>query len=183
MQKTNQFKIIEFFDFKKNVNKMLAEMDTFLALLVEDGAYKDAEDNIIWIIQHQNVDDETKLAYTSRIHNIDKFYNPYTKIEKVFSMMLGYQGNTRPYSSEMQDVALKVLAFLERQNWRKDLHSAVNQLNQNKGALDDFIRYCKSAVPATEVILSANPSQTLFGGDKDILLHFVRAIMHKTYSL
>lgn len=90
----------------------------------------------------------------------------------------------RPYGSEILSVAEKVLNFLERQNWRKDLHSAIDRLNaNNKGALDDFFRYCKSAVPAAEIIFSSNPSQVLFGGDPNALLHFIRAIFYKTYSL
>ena len=72
----------------------------------------------------------------------------------------------RPYGEDMLKVATKVLVFLERQNWRKDLHSAVNQLNMNKNAIDEFNRYCKSAVPAAEIVFAANPSLVLFGGNQ-----------------
>jgi len=65
----------------------------------------------------------------------------------------------RPYSADMVTVAGIALAFLERQNWRKDLHSAIDRLNGNvKGALEDFNRYCYSAVPAAEIVFAGNPS-------------------------
>ena len=58
----------------------------------------------------------------------------------------------------MNAIAMKTLNFLERQNCRKDLHSAVNQLNMNKGSIEEFQRYNKSAVPATEIVFTANPT-------------------------
>ena len=100
---------------------MVVEMETFLNLLLEDGACKDVEDNLLWLINHEGISDEQKLGYAARIPKIDQFYNPYTKIEKIFSMMLNLQGMVRPYGPEMVDVSKLVLDFLERQNWRKDL--------------------------------------------------------------
>ena len=158
MLKNNQFKIVEFYDFKKKYEKMLSEVETFILLLIEDGAYKDVEDNYVWLMQHEGLTDAQRLGYAARIHEIDQFYNPYTKIEKVFSIMRSLQGMQRPYGPELANVAGKVLAFLERQNWRKDLHSAVSQLNVNKSALDDFKRYCDSAVPAAEISFAQNPT-------------------------
>lgn len=114
MQKENQFKIIEFFDFKGRCDRMLEEMDAFLLLLIEDGAFKDVEDNLMWLVNHKGVTPEQKLGFAARIHEIDQFYNPYTKIEKVFSMMLEFQGTERPYSPGLLNIANKVLAFLER---------------------------------------------------------------------
>ena len=108
---------------------MLAEMETFLAMLTEDGKYKDVEDNLVWLINNQGVAEELKLGFAARIHQIDQFYNPYTKIEKIFTIMLNLQGVKRPYDEQLVLTAEKVLAFLERQNWRKDLHSAINQLS------------------------------------------------------
>ena len=87
-QKENQFKIIEFYEFKQNYAKMLAEMETFLVLLTEDNLFKDVEDNLVWLLNHVGTTDEQKLNYAARIHEIDQFYNPYTKIEKVFSIMM-----------------------------------------------------------------------------------------------
>ena len=83
----------------------------------------------------------------------------------------------------MVELASKVLNFLERQNWRKDLHSAVNQLNTNKSALDEFNRYCKSAVPAAEIVFAHNPGKVLFNGDQALVTHFIRAIANKTFKL
>jgi len=80
-------------------------------------------------------------------------------------------------------VAERVLAFLERQNWRKDLHSALSQLTTNKGAIEEFQRYLKSAVPAAEITFAFNPKQVLFGGDPSAVMHFIRAICAKTYTL
>lgn len=87
-QLENQFKIIEFYDFKNKYDKMLAEMETFLAMLTEDGKFKDVEDNLVWLINNQGVAEELKLGFAARIHQIDQFYNPYTKIEKIFAIML-----------------------------------------------------------------------------------------------
>ena len=111
---------------KKKFDKMLEEMETFLLILTEDELFKDVEDNLMWLVNHAGVPDEQKIKYAARVHAIDTFYNPYTKIEKSFSIVLNLQGMKRPYSSDMVDLATKVLVFLERQNWRKDLHSAVN---------------------------------------------------------
>ena len=98
--------------------------------------------------------------------------------------MLNLQGMVRPYGADMVTVAQLALAFLERQNWRKDLHSAIDRLNANaKSVLDDFNRYCMSAVPAAEIIFADNPAQVLFGGDPSALIHFIRAIFYKTYSV
>lgn len=52
MQKHNQFKIVEYFDFKKRYDKMIAEMETFMLLLTEDGSCKDVEDNLLWLVNH-----------------------------------------------------------------------------------------------------------------------------------
>ena len=53
----------------------------------------------------------------------------------------------------------------------------------NKGALEEFQRYLKSAIPAAEIVFAANPSQVLFGGDQAAIAHFTRAILAKTYTL
>lgn len=34
---------------------MLEEMDAFLLLLIEDGAFKDVEDNLMWLVNHKGV--------------------------------------------------------------------------------------------------------------------------------
>lgn len=52
MRRDNQFKIIEFYDFKKKFDKMMVEMETFLQILIEDGKYKDVEDNFVWLLNH-----------------------------------------------------------------------------------------------------------------------------------
>lgn len=108
---------------------MLQEMDKYLAMLQEDENFKGIEENLMWLVNHAGVSDEIKIRYAARIHNIDQYYNPYTKIEKVFSIVQQLQGAKRPYTDDVVDVAGKLLNFLERQNWRKDLYSAVNQLN------------------------------------------------------
>ena len=51
-QKTNQFKIVEFFDMKQKYDKMLEEMETFLTILQESEVYKEIEDNLIWLVEH-----------------------------------------------------------------------------------------------------------------------------------
>ena len=38
-------------------------------------------------------------------------------------------------------------------------------------------------MPAAEIVFAANPAQVLFGGDKDAVMHFLRAITSKTYTL
>ena len=53
----------------------------------------------------------------------------------------------------------------------------------NKSAVDEFNRYCKGAVPAAEIVFAANPTQVLFGGDQSAVMHFLRAIATKTYTL
>jgi len=58
MQKHNQFKIVEYFDFKKRHDKMMVEMETFMLLLTEDGACKDVEDNLLWLVSHAGLTDE-----------------------------------------------------------------------------------------------------------------------------
>jgi len=51
-QRTNQFKIIEFYDFKKKYDKMLAELEIFFTILLEDSNYKEMEDNLVWLLSH-----------------------------------------------------------------------------------------------------------------------------------
>lgn len=50
---------------------MIAEMETFIALLIEDSACKDVEDNLLWLIQHEGISDQQKLGYAARITTID----------------------------------------------------------------------------------------------------------------
>lgn len=49
--------------------------------------------------------DELKIGFAARIHDIDQFYNPYTKIEKVFSIVMNLQGKQPPYSDAVVNVA------------------------------------------------------------------------------
>ena len=53
----------------------------------------------------------------------------------------------------------------------------------NKGSLDELLRYCKSAVPAAEIVFTANPGKVLFGENPKALNSFIRAICYKTYTL
>ena len=99
--KGNQFKMIEFFDFKQKYERMLAEMETFLAMLLEDSEFKNIEDNLVWLIGHAAVPDDKKIGYAARIHAIDQFYNPYTKIEKVLAMVVNWQGMQPPFTPEV----------------------------------------------------------------------------------
>lgn len=46
------------------------------------------EDNLLWLLNHQAVPEGKKVEYACRIHDIDQFYNPYTKIEKALNMVL-----------------------------------------------------------------------------------------------
>ena len=73
---------------KQKYDKMLEEMETFLTILQESEAYKEIEDNLIWLVEHQHVSDEKKIMYLARTQCIDQYYNPYTKIEKAFNMAL-----------------------------------------------------------------------------------------------
>ena len=147
---------------------MVAEMDIFFKILIEDCEYKEMEDNLVWLLNHQAISVEQKIGYACRIPSIDQFYNPYTKIEKVFEMVMGfYQGNPRPpYRDDVVDVARRVLAFLERQNWKKDINSALNAFTTNsKASIDEFQRYMRNALPASEIIFATNPGEVLFGGN------------------
>ena len=162
---------------------MLAEMEIFFTILIEDSEFKEMEDNLIWLVNHKGLTNEQKVDYACRVQEIDKFYNPYTKIEKTFEIVFNLHGMQPPFPPKMIAVAERLLAFLERQNWRKDLYSALNQLNMNKGAIEELQRYQKSSVPATEIIFSANPNQLLFGGDPSAITHFIRAVCAKTYTL
>ena len=183
VQKQNQFKIVEYFDYARRDDKMVAEMETFMQLLAEDELWKEVENNLVWLLEHPRLTAAQKLGYAARIPTLNEFYRPYTSIEKLFGIMANLQGMQRPFGPEMTMVAGKLLEHFERQTWRKDLHSALDRLGANKGALDEFQRYCKSAVPAAEIVFAANPPQVLFGGDASALTHFLRAIFHKTFSL
>ena len=56
---------------QKKFVKMLEEMDSFLDMLKIDEQFKDMEDNLLWLINHESVPDEKKVEYVSRIHEID----------------------------------------------------------------------------------------------------------------
>ena len=68
IQRKNQFKIVEYYDIKQNYNKMTAEVETYLAMLQEDEQFKEIEDNLVWLLEHQGVTEEQKLNYAARIH-------------------------------------------------------------------------------------------------------------------
>ena len=55
---TNKFQIIDFLDKKKKFDKMLQEMETYLLLLEEDSRYKEIEENLIWLMDHQGLTKE-----------------------------------------------------------------------------------------------------------------------------
>lgn len=77
---------------KQKYDKMLEEMETFLTLLMEDEAFKDVEENLMWLVEHASVPSDEKIKYLARVQSIDPYYNPYTKIEKAFSIALNLQG-------------------------------------------------------------------------------------------
>ena len=105
---------MEFYDIKQKYDKMTAEVETYLTILLEDENFKEVENNLVWLLEHQGVTDEQRLNYAARIHQIDPFYNPYTKLEKTFGIMCNIQGMKRPYGDDMEVIANKLIEFLER---------------------------------------------------------------------
>ena len=56
---------------RERFEKMLEEMETFLAILTEDDCFKDVEDNLMWLVNHAGVPVEQKIKYAARVHAID----------------------------------------------------------------------------------------------------------------
>ena len=55
---------------KQKYDKMLEEMETFLTLLMEDEAFKDVEENLMWLVEHASVpsDEKIKVCGNAELH-------------------------------------------------------------------------------------------------------------------
>ena len=84
MQKDNQFKICDYFSRQGNVARMLAETDAYNKILLEDQEYAKIEENLNWLLGHDGLSAAQKIETGAKIYEIDRFYNPYSKIEPMF---------------------------------------------------------------------------------------------------
>lgn len=71
---------------------MLAEMEIFFTILIEDNNFKEIENNLVWLVNHKGLSNEQKVDYACRIQEIDQFYKPYTNIEKTFDIVYNLHG-------------------------------------------------------------------------------------------
>ena len=89
---------------------------------MEDGEYAKIEENYNWIFTHEGLSAESMIEYGAKIYEIDKYYNPYTKIEQMFTKVyqVASKNNCMSHPSLLK-LAEKASEFLEKQNWKKDL--------------------------------------------------------------
>lgn len=71
IQIKNKFQIIDFFDRKKNIEKMIQESEVYCLLLLEDGQYKAVEDTYLWLFNHSGLTDLQRASFGTRIFEID----------------------------------------------------------------------------------------------------------------
>ena len=101
---------------------MLTETDIYLKLLLEDSEYAKIEDNLVWLLDHDKLTPAQKIEYGCQIYEIDRFYNPYTKIEALFQRIYRLAADSNELKHPgLVKLAEKVMDFLEKQNWKKDI--------------------------------------------------------------
>jgi hypothetical protein len=67
---------------------MLEEVEVYCLNLLEDGQFKQVEENYVWLLNHQKIPELTRQIYGCRIFDIDPYYNPYTRLENLFKQVV-----------------------------------------------------------------------------------------------
>ena len=87
MLKDNQFKICDNFSRQGKVKRMIEETRIYNKLLLEDGEYAKVEENLVWLSGNKGVTPQEQIELSAQIYEIDRHYNPFTKIEPLFAKM------------------------------------------------------------------------------------------------
>ena len=126
MLKDNQYKICDAYARQGKVQKMIQETYTFNKLLLEDGEYAKVEENLLWLSNNKGVTPEQQIELSAKIYEIDRHYNPFTKIEPLFASMYALaQSVSAIQDPSMVKLAEKAMDFLEKQSWKKDIYGTV----------------------------------------------------------
>ena len=146
IQLQNKFQIIDFLDKKEKYDKMLEEVEVYCLNLLEDGLFKQVEENYVWLLNHQKIPEPTRQMYGCRIFDIDPFYNPFTRLETLFKQVLAL-GQYEQNRSWVQGLGQQILDNLERQNCKKTVYSAIQS-----DAIPAFMVFSEQLKSAGDVV-------------------------------
>ena len=114
LQKENQFKICDFYHRHKKIKKMVTETLTYNRLLLDDDEHSKVEDNLLWLLDMEGISADQRIEFGSQIFEIDKYYNPYTKIEPMFGKLCKIAEENKAQSKPLTKMAGKILDFLDK---------------------------------------------------------------------
>ncbi len=142
----NKFQIIDFLDKKEKYEKMLEEVEVYCLNLLEDGQFKQVEENYVWLLNHQKIPEPKRQMYGCRIYDIDPFYNPFTRLENLFKQVVA-MGQHEETRSWVQGLGQQIIESLDRQNGKKTVYSAIQS-----DAVPAFMGFCEQLRTAGDIV-------------------------------
>jgi hypothetical protein len=172
MQIENQFQILDFLDKKGTYEKMLLEVDTYVLLCIQNNQQYLIEDTYLWLFGHHALQADVQLKYGCLIFFIED-YKPKTVLESHFLKLAQLhdevvQLKLKLSKSDVENLvglAKKLMQYIDRQSWKKDIYSAINSVAQNEKAVDEYKRYTLSLIAAGNIYYHYNSLITYAGSD------------------
>lgn len=118
---------------------MLEEVEAYALLCIQAEQPGFIEDTYIWLFQHHALSADIQLKYGCLIFYIDEYYKPKVNLETHFPKVVALFKEvvalklslTKNDIENLVGLAKRLLAFIDRQSWKKDIYSAIQAFNQN----------------------------------------------------
>lgn len=158
MQIENQYQIIDFYDKKGEYQKMIDEVEQYVMLCMQTNRPLLIEDTYIWLFQHHALSPEVQLRYGCLIFSIEDVkpkINLESHFQKLAALYHEVQGLNLPLSSDdkenLKNLAKKVMQFIDRQAWKKDVYTAIGFVDKNPNAVSEYKRYTDNLIAAGDI--------------------------------
>lgn len=160
---------------------MLQEVETYCLLCLQINQQNLIEDTYKWLFEHHALSAQIKLKYGLLIFTIEQ-YRPKTDLEKhfqkIFELFKDVKAQkldlTKEDMENLVSLCRKLLEFIDRQSWKKEIYTALQALGSNSNAIQEYKRYVDNLIAASEIYFEQKPMDVAY--NKQVMTNFARFI-------